>query len=371
MATSSTRISLISGTKAQFIKMMPIAWELHARGIPYRLIDTGQHESITADLRHEYGVRSPHISLVNGSGNVSSIGKGLVWLASNFGRYAVQRKRARRTLFGPARGIALVHGDTASTILGSLIARRAGEEVMHIEAGLRSWNLLHPFPEELIRIVVMRMADYLIAPSPQAHQNLRRMSLKGRCWHVAANTLLDVVAADLKRNPAPGRLPPGPYVLVTIHRMETLYNRGRLETVLHAILRAQEKLQVLFVQHGPTAKRLASYGMHETLEHAGVTRMEIMGHTDFVHLLNGAECVLTDGGSVQEEASYLGVPCLLMRMATERPDGLGRNVVLSRFDETRINSFLEDYRQYRYPPADFDGLRPSADIVDILVSLVS
>lgn len=369
--TDTARISLISGTKAQFIKMMPIAWELDERGIPYRIIDTGQHESITTDLRHEYAVRRPDISLVNRGGDVSSLGKGILWLASNLYRYAVTGDRARRTLFGPGPGIALVHGDTASTVLASLIAKRAGEKVMHIEAGLRSWDLFHPFPEELVRIAVMRMSDYLIAPSSQAYQNLCDMSLRGQSWQVGGNTLLDVVAADLKREPGRNPAPAKPYGLVTIHRMETLYNRKRLETVVRAVLRARAKMPVLFVQHPPTAKRLAAYGMHSTLETAGVTLLDLVDHSVFVHLLNGAEFVLTDGGSVQEEASYLGVPCLLMRMATERPDGIDRNVTLSQLDEDRIKVFLEDYRQYRYPPTDFGEVRPSAEIVDILTSIIS
>ena len=370
MTKQPALISLIYGTKAQFIKMIPVAWELERRGIPHRLIDTGQHQTITSDLRREYQARQPDHSLGPERSNVSTVGQGIAWLTANLYRHAVRGGRARRLLFEDRRGIALVHGDTASTVLGTVIARRAGQKVMHIEAGLRSWNRLNPFPEELVRILVMKLSDYLIAPSDQAFANLSAMSLRGRSWRVGGNTLIDVVGADLQKSPEKSPAPEGPYAVVTIHRMETLYNRRRLEIALDAILQAQRRAPVLFVQHAPTARKLESHGMLEVLEQAGVRRLELMDHTGFVHLLDGAQFVMTDGGSIQEEASYLGVPCLLMRVATERPDGLGANVVLSGMEPGRIASFIARHREYRRPRIDFRNVRPSAEIVDILDSLI-
>jgi len=364
------RISLIYGTKAQFIKMMPVVWELERREIRYRVIETGQHESVSADLRQEYGIRPPDQQLGFRFSNVNTVGRGIAWLMSNFYRYAVWGKRTREELFDGREDIALVHGDTASTVLAAVIAKRAGQRVMHIEAGLRSWRVLNPFPEELVRILVMRMSDYLIAPSSQAYENLAAMSLEGRCWHVGGNTGMDVLAADMRKKH--DMLPEltESYCVVTIHRMETLYKRGRLRLVVDTVVRAQKKTSVLFVQHAPTARRLAAYGMLEELEQAGVRMLDLMNHAGFVHLLKGARYVVTDGGSVQEECGYLGTPCLLMRMATERPDGLDANVVLSEMDSVRIGSFLENYERYRRPPVDFDQVRPSVEIVDIIESVL-
>jgi len=316
------RISLFIGTKAQFIKMIPVAWELERRGVPYRLINTGQHESISAGLRKQYAVREPDASLGNKRSDVNTLGRGVAWLAGNLARYGLHGRRTKRELFD----------NTASTLLSSIIAKRAGQKVMHIEAGLRSWRLLHPFPEELVRILVMRMSDYLIAPSDQAHANLAAMSLAGRCWRVAGNTGMDVVAADLSMKPERPPDLPDSYCVVTIHRMETLYRRSRLDLVVDTVIQAQSRVPVLFVQHAPTARRLAAYGMLDRLEQAGVRMLDLIDHTGFVHLLKNAEFVITDGGSVQEESGYLGTPCLLMRLATERPDGLDGNVVLSEMD---------------------------------------
>jgi len=351
--------------------MIPIAWELEKRSIPYRLINTGQHESISADLRRQYGIKPPDYSLGNKRTDVNTVGRGLTWLVGNLGRYAARGTRARRVLFGDNEGVVLVHGDTASTLLSTVIAKRADQKVMHIEAGLRSWQYFNPFPEELVRIMVMRMSDYLIAPSDQAYENLAAMSLCGRCWRVGGNTGIDVAGADMRKKEwKTATSDSGPYCVVTIHRMETLYNRSRLETVVENVLRAQENLQVLFIQHAPTARRLANYGMLAKLEQAGVKMLDLMEHAGFVHLVKDSEFSVTDGGSVQEEAGYLGVPCLLMRLATERPDGLEGNVVLSEMDPERIESFINDYQRYRRPAVDFDAVSPSAEIVDILESVV-
>jgi len=360
------RVSLFIGTKAQFIKMIPIARELEVRDIPYRIINTGQHGSITRDLREQYRVAKPEITLGDGRRDVGTVGGGILWMLGNVVKHAGRGRRTRRRLFDDTKGIALVHGDTASTLLSAAIARRAGQKVMHIEAGLRSWRLLHPFPEELVRMVVMRMSDYLIAPSSQAHENLAVMSLKGRTWLVSGNTGMDIVGADLGDKSRDVGEAERPYCVVTIHRMETLYSRARMEVVVDAILEAQQKMPVIFVQHGPTARRLASYGLLERLENAGVRQTGLMEHAGFVHLINGAEFVFTDGGSVQEEATYLGVPCMLMRMATERPDGLGENVVLSEMRPERVSAFIEGYEAFRHPPVDFNKVSPSAEIVDIL-----
>jgi UDP-N-acetylglucosamine 2-epimerase len=368
---ANPRISLFIGTKAQFIKMIPIAWELDARCIPYRLINTGQHKDISNDLRRQYDISQAEISLGGGSGNVSTLGHGITWLVRNLVRYTIRAARTRRQMFDGTGGIALVHGDTASTLLSAIIAKRAGQEVMHIEAGLRSWRVFHPFPEELVRILVMRMSDYLIAPSEQAYANLVAMSLTDRARKVSGNTGLDIVAADMRRMPERTSIVERPYCVATIHRMETLYKRSSMQVVVDSVLAAHGRVPVVFVQHGPTARRLAAYGMLERLEKAGVRQTGLMDHAGFVHLLSGAEFILTDGGSVQEEASYLGVPCLLMRVATERADGLGENVVLSEMDEGKIRAFIEDHQQYRRKPLDFSKLRPSAEIVDIVESMVS
>lgn len=364
------RVSLFIGTKAQLIKMIPVAWELDRRGMPYRLINTGQHESISADLRKQYAVREPDSSLGNKRSDVNTLGKGLTWLAGNLAQYGLRGGRTKQKLFDDTAGIVLVHGDTASTLLSSIIAKRAGQKVMHIEAGLRSWRVLNPFPEELVRILVMRMSDYLIAPSAQAHENLAAMSLAGRCWRVAGNTGMDIVAADLCKSPEILPDMPDSYGVVTIHRLETLYQRSRLDMVVDTIIQAHNRAPVLFVQHVPTTRRLAAYGMLDRLRQAGVRMLELLDHTRFVHLLRNAQFVITDGGSVQEESGYLGTPCLLMRLATERPDGLDANVVLSEMDAERIDEFVNNYSRYRRPAVEFDKFSPSGEIVDILESVV-
>ncbi len=365
-AGRDTRISIFIGTKAQFIKMVPIVREFERRHWPYRLIDTGQHGALVRKIIEEFGVREPDIRLFPSDKGVSTLTEGLRWILYLTKRYLLNGNATRRAVFGGVRGIGLVHGDTMSTFLSTLIARRAGQDVAHVEAGLRSWNYFHPFPEEIVRIWVMRMSRVLFAPSRTAAANLSRMGLGARTHELSANTSIDVVRHDLSR---PAKELPGTperYSVATIHRLETLYNRKRLNRAVDLIIKAQQQTPVFFVQHPPTAKRLAAAGLTSRLAEAGVILIPLLDHVSFLHLVSKARFIISDGGSIQEEAFYLGVPCLVLRETTERDEGLGENVLLSGFDDTKTERFLENPETYRRKPTLAAQESPSAQIADLL-----
>jgi UDP-N-acetylglucosamine 2-epimerase (non-hydrolysing) len=125
---------------------------------------------------------------------------------------------------------------------------------------------------------------------------------------------------------------------------------------------------VRFVVHGPTAEVLGKAGMWARLDAAGVERTELLPHHEFVALLAGAPLVVTDGGSIQEECALLGVPTLVWRARTERPDGIGRNVVLARYDAAVVDDFLADPERWRHPPAPPPAHSPSARIADVVAA---
>jgi len=363
---TDVRISVFIGTKAQFIKMVPIIRELDARGWSYRLIDTGQHGALVKEVIKEFGLREPDVRLSETDAGVSTVREGIRWMLRLIGRYLVQGKRARRTVFGDTRGISLVHGDTASTLISALIAKRAGQQVAHVEAGLRSWRYFNPFPEEIVRILVMRMSDVLFSPSSAATRNLKRMGLAKRTHQLSANTSIDVVRHDLAQTPT--GLPPIPesYSVATIHRLETLYSKARLQQVVSTVLRAHHRKPVMFVQHPPTSKRLAAAGLDARLREAGVHIVPLLDHVSFLHLLAKASFVISDGGSIQEEAYYLGVPCLVLRDRTERDEGIGQNVLLSEFEDSAADEFLANFENYRRQPALSIVASPSQQIADAL-----
>ena len=180
------RLHVFVGTKAQYIKTAPLLRLMAAQGVDHRLIDSGQHARLATSLRAELGVKEPD-HVLGGTGDVDSVGQALRWSAGLAARLGSARW-LRREVFGGAGGICIVHGDTPSTMLATLMARRAGLRVAHLEAGLRSHSLLHPFPEEAIRLLVMRWSSVLFAPTPAAADNLAAMHVRGRVVEVGGNT---------------------------------------------------------------------------------------------------------------------------------------------------------------------------------------
>ncbi|MFP5375845.1 MAG: UDP-N-acetylglucosamine 2-epimerase, partial [Acidimicrobiia bacterium] len=288
-----------------------------------------------------------------------------VWAARIAAKLA-SRCRVRDELFGGAGGICVVHGDTPTTALATLMAARAGLRVAHLEAGLRSHHLLHPFPEELIRLAVMRRADLLFAPDDRAVANLAAMGVRGRVVAVGANTSVDAVRS------VPGGVSPGDGggpapAIVTMHRVENLYQRAIVQRLVDAAAGLAARRPVRFVVHGPTWEALRRGGHDDRLRRAGVELSPLVAHRDFVAMLRAAPFVVTDGGSIQEECALLGVPTLVWRRRTERADGVGANVVVSGHDPAVERAFLADPERYRRPPALPDG-SPSARILDVLVA---
>jgi UDP-N-acetylglucosamine 2-epimerase (non-hydrolysing) len=349
------------GTKAQYIKTAPLLRLMDARAVPYRLIDSGQHAALSTVLRRELGVRDPD-HVLGGSVDITTVPQALRWSAGLAAKL-VSARSLRREVFGEHGGICLVHGDTPSTFLSALMAKRAGLRTAHLEAGLRSRSLLNPFPEELIRLAVMRASDVLFAPDAAAVENLRRLRLRGEILPVSANTVVEALRHSLSELPPPGSGP----VVVTMHRVENLTSTARTEQLVDVVRQIAATHAVTFVLHGPTADTFARRGLDVALRSSGVETTSLLPHADFTRRLAAAPFVITDGGSVQEECALLGVPTLLWRRRTERGDGLGANVVLSSYDPGVVQRFLADPGSLRTAPPDA-GSTPSAQVLDAMLA---
>lgn len=357
-------IHIFVGTKAQVIKMAPIMLELDRRGIPYNFIDAGQHGGMSGDLIKQFGLRDPDVRLRQNGTSIATVPQALAWTARALGRLAVAPGQVRRQVFQARDGICLIHGDTLTTLLSLIYARRCGLAVAHVEAGLRSHNLLDPFPEEVIRLIAMRFSHRLFAPSPAAYGNLVRMGVGDRALDVGGNTVQDAVAF-VRHHAGPAvATDPRPYAVATCHRVETIYQPARLEQVVALMERIASERPLYFVMHEPTRRQLEKRGLYTRLaDHPGVTLLPLQPYLDFLALVAGARFVVTDGGSIQEESYALGVPCLILRHRTERGEGLGENAVLSRFDGAIIDRFLATHETLRRP-SRLGGASPSARIVD-------
>lgn len=351
-------IHIILGTKAQLIKMAPIMVELRDRDLPYNFIFTGQHRATTQEMLDEFELKGPDAILYDGK-DIVSLPQMAAWMT----RILRQSVTGRRRIFrGDRHGIVLVHGDTLSTLLGALMGKIAGLRVGHVESGLRSFNLFHPFPEEITRRATFRLSNVLYCPGSWAMDNVAKLGRER--IDMGANTLADTLSMALRVPRRTEHVPEEPFGLASLHRYENIFNRQTFEQIVDQLERIAARQKLLLILHPPTEHQLRRYGMYETLE--GHERIELRPrytYFDFVSLLQSTDFVITDGGSVQEESFYLGIPCLLMRKASERQEGIGENAILSDYDPRVIDEFLDNLSNYRRPPA-VDQFSPSRTVVN-------
>ncbi|MBF0147852.1 MAG: UDP-N-acetylglucosamine 2-epimerase (non-hydrolyzing) [Magnetococcales bacterium] len=362
-------IRIILGTKAQLIKMAPVILELQRRQLPHDLILTGQHHETMQDLLDGFAIPPPDLELIPRMEANTHL-KMLRWLGLLLWRSGYSMKKR---LWQPKPRIVLVHGDTLSTLAGAIMAKAAGVPVAHVEAGLRSFNLLHPFPEELTRILVSHLAEVFYCPGSWAANHL--VPRKDRTIiDTHHNTLLDTLRFALRahnQTPQPDPLPQ-PYGVVSIHRFENLSNPRRFQWIMETIERVSHPIRLRFVLHPATRAKLQSTAWHNRLQATpGITLMERTDYITFIQLLARSRFLMTDGGSNQEEAAYLGLPCLLLRQATERQEGLGKNVILANDDDQIVDTFVasnvdREWHRLPLPPNE-----PSRIIVDHLATFLS
>ena len=359
-------IHIVIGTKAQLIKMAPVMLALRSAGVPYRFISTGQHHETIDDILANFSLPRPDVRLYAGK-DITSIPAMALWSL----RLLWRSLRHRVEVFGPVpTGVVLVHGDTFSTLLGAVMGRIAGLKVGHVEAGLRSFDWRHPFPEEITRLLTFRLAHYLFCPGPWAVANLARYP--GKKIDTGANTLLDaLILALANREASPTDSPGEPFGVVSLHRFENIYTRRALDRVLTLVERIARRHRLVFILHKPTTGKLRQFGLMERLE--ANSQIELRARTDyfaFIRLLSAATFAVSDGGSNQEECYYLGKPLLLLRQATERQEGLGENCLLSRYVPEAVDRFLDNVETYQRPLRHLPT-SPSQVIADYCTALAA
>ena len=362
-------ITVLLGTRAQLIKMAPVILELENRGWQPRLILTGQHKETMDQLLADFGIQTGPQRIYERK-EVSGISDVIPWFLGCLWRLWSDSKALFAVGDRPHQSVVLVHGDTFSTLLGALAGRLTGQRVAHVESGLRSFNLWHPFPEELTRLAVFRMAHLAFCPDNWAKSNLQ--GLQTVAVNTEGNTLLDALRVALAADkPLPVKLPPSRFGVVSLHRFENIFKKERLLTILGLVEEAATRYPLVFVLHPATRQNLEKFELLDRL--VANERIQLcprVGYFEFVGLLTRSSFVITDGGSNQEELSYLGKPTLLMRRATERQEGLGSSVVLCEYQLAKLIGFFEGLGQYESGQKDFPDRSPSARVVDALNEFV-
>ena len=308
----SRRITVLSvvGTRPNIVKTAPIVAALarDAERFEPVLVHTEQHYDATMSrlFLEQLGVPSPTYVLGAGSG-------------SHAQQTARIMERLEPIVLDVAPDVVVVPGDVNSTLAAALVAAKAQVPLAHIESGLRSFD--RSMPEEVNRVVCDALADLLFIHSPEAKDNLLAEGRDPASILDAGNTMIDSLVAMrpfVAAVDAPARLGlrRGGYLLVTLHR-PALVDGQLLDEAVAALRSVSRTLPVVFPVHPRTRRALDAAGGDGT--HAALRLLEPLGYIEFIGLLEGAAAVLTDSGGVQEEAAFLGIPCLTLRENTERP----------------------------------------------------
>ncbi|MBS3093534.1 UDP-N-acetylglucosamine 2-epimerase (non-hydrolyzing) [Candidatus Pacearchaeota archaeon] len=342
-------IHIILGTRAQLIKMAPIMKEMQNQNIDYNFIFLAQHKETMNSMIEMFGIKKPDVIIGNIDQDITNSRTMALWSMKVI-TYALLNKN--KVFRNDKNGIVLVHGDAPPAFLGALIAKCSGLKVAHIESGLRSFNLFSPFPEEIIRILTFSLTNYYFSPGDWAINNLKKY--RGKKINTKENTLLDALHIALKNlDKIEVDIPTQKYCMATIHRFENISEKNKFKEILDIIENISKKIKVLFILHPPTRKKLEEYRLLEKLkENKNIELRPRYDYFEFIKLVINSEFLITDGGSNQEECYYLGKPCLLFRNETERKEGLGKNVLLSKFDKSVIDNFVDNYLKYKFDTLD-------------------
>lgn len=305
-------IYLVAGARPNFMKIAPIFHAFQKRGIRPVLLHTGQHyDANMSDIFFEQlGLPSPDIHLGIGSGTHGAQ-TGKIMMAFD---EVIRENRP---------DLVIVPGDVNSTIACALVAVKEGIPVAHVEAGLRSFD--RDMPEEINRILTDQLCDFLLTPSLDGNENLANEGIEEERVFFVGNVMIDSLLRLLEATEdstilTDHDLVAGEYGLLTLHRPSNVDDLETFERILGALETIQSDLPLVFPVHPRTRSRIEQFGLEERF--AGMKnllRVPPAGYFDFLALQRHAKLILTDSGGIQEEATYLKVPCITLRENTERP----------------------------------------------------
>jgi len=346
-------VDLIAAARPNFMKVAPLYKALAAENswCRVRLVHTGQHydANMSDAFLKDLGLPEPDAHLGIGGGTHAQQTGG-VMIA-----YEAECLRARPDWV-------VVVGDVNSTVACTLAAKKLGIRVAHLEAGLRSGD--RSMPEELNRIATDALADLLWTPSSDADENLEREGASRDRIEMVGNIMID--SLEMMKAKVQSRqhartlgLAGKGFGVVTLHRPSNVDDAAQLKKMVEVVLAAAKRLPVVFPVHPRTRQRLEASGLLKPLQQApGVLITEPLGYTDFMSLVFDCRYVLTDSGGIQEETTYLGIPCLTLRENTERPitvkQGTNRLVRPETVQEN-LERVLDGKWPGRFAPPLWDG----------------
>lgn len=369
MGNERTRkIILVAGARPNFMKIAPIYAELSRRkNFEITLVHTGQHydEKMSKVFFEELNIPPPDINLGVGSGTHAIQ---TTHVMTKFEEVCLEHKP----------NMVVVVGDINSTLACSLVASKLQIPIAHIESGLRSFD--KTMPEEINRILTDRISDHLFTTEESANTNLINEGVPKEKIYFVGNVMIDNLINNLdKINSANTfkkyQLQEKNYCVLTLHRPENVDNRETLEKIINTLSKIQNHIPIICPLHPRTLKNLQDYQLYERIEEMkNFIVVPPLGYVDFLNLVKHSKFILTDSGGIQEEATYLKIPCITIRKNTERPvtissgtnklTGVNEKEILGAIEEILRNKDIEKTLQI---PPKWDG-KAAKRIVEILSS---
>lgn len=307
-------------------------------GFETLLVHTGQHydENMSKLFFDELGIPKPDLNLEVGSGS-----------------HAVQTaeimKRFEPVVHDFQPGYVLVVGDVNSTIACGLVAVKLGVKLIHVEAGLRSFD--RDMPEEVNRVLTDCISDLLFVTEQSGIDNLEHEGVDAAKVHLVGNVMIDTLLANREKaeqSDALARLglKQGGYGVITLHRPSNVDDKANLDAILTAFEEIQQDIKLVFPMHPRTRSNMTNMGLDQRLKGMGnLLLIEPVGYLDFLCLMSKAALVMTDSGGIQEETTILGVPCMTLRENTERPVTISEGT--NRLVHITTEDVLKNYREIK------------------------
>jgi UDP-N-acetylglucosamine 2-epimerase (non-hydrolysing) len=307
------KIDIIAGARPNFMKIAPIIEAFQKldpdhNKISYRLIHTGQHydKSMSENFFTQLGIPHPDINLECGSGTQAEQTSNIMIAFE-------------KDLVAHPADLVLVVGDVTSTMACSIVAKKLGVKVAHVEAGIRSFDL--SMPEEINRMVTDAITDYFFTTSVTANENLQKAGIEEDRIYFVGNTMIDTLYKNLNNFKEPKEwetigLKKKQYFVVTLHRPANVDDDNKIEHLLSEIVNSVNGLPVIFPVHPRTKKVLERIDFGAPNLHL----IDPLGYLEFNYLVLNAMAVITDSGGITEETTFMKVPCITLRETTERPE---------------------------------------------------
>jgi UDP-N-acetylglucosamine 2-epimerase (non-hydrolysing) len=341
------RVCLLVGTRPNFVKVTQFKKELERfPNIELTLIHSNQHysDSVSSIFFNQFDLKIDQF-LTQFTGNPSSQIGHIIFELSEI-------------LSQELPDLLLVVGDVNTTLAGAIVANKLGIKLGHIESGLRSFD--RSMPEEINRILVDEICDLYFVTEPSGKENLLKEGKDLAKIHWVGNTMIDTLVAfekQIEQTKLPFELSNRELITVTLHRPSNVDEQQGIEKIIHLLIQLSSKYHVVFPIHPRTENRFKNLGLHSKLVSIeNVTLIPPMDYFGFQKLVSISKALVTDSGGIQEETTFLKIPCITLRNNTERPitTTIGSNVLMN-FDVDLILSTIENPKKNVSVPELWDG----------------